>query len=305
MPDEKKFGSSFFGGFKKKSVINYINNIIVEHEKELKKLKESSDAANEQLKESLEQERALCKKYKEKVIKLEENVDEYNENVSSVMQQKDELLKLREQHSLKLEEKIKELEEELTKFKELKIEEENKIKKAEFIAKERVNQIIRQGKVKITNEYNERAKKWRQEEESLKQDALREVEIILNNAAARVSTFNIEVKKEVDGIVKDAEEKAKDIVCAARIIADEILKKSANIAFEQTSNFACDKNVIKSKFDVSFLNEKAKEEVKNAMKKLEHLNLFKEKVVRNYFKRERNLKIARKPNFNSLKRKEK
>ena len=305
MPDEKKFGVSIFGGFKKKSVIEYINNIIVEHEDELKKIKEYNDIVNEQLKNSLDEERALCKEYKEKVVKLEQNVDEYNESVDSVMQQKDELLRLREQQSLQLEEKIKQLEEELEKFKNIKLEEENEIKRAEYIAQERVNKIIRKGKIRIANEYSEKEKQWEKERESLKQAALKEAVVILNNAAAKVSNFNAEFKKKLEGIVKDSEKKAKDIVTAAKVIADEILKKSLKIAQEKGLDLLDSENEGNFKLDFKFLNESTKEEVKKAVKRLESLNLFRDENVKRGFTRDKNFKISKKLNFNSLRRKNK
>ncbi len=305
MPNEQRFTSSIFGGFKKKSVIEYINHIIIEHEKEIKKLKETKDASNEELQKSLEEERALCNRYKDKILKLEHNVDEYNENVDNVMKEKDQLLKLQEQHAFQLEEKIKDLEKELEKFKEEQVSQENKIKRAEYIAREKVNQIIKKGKTKITNEYNEKVQKWEEEKENLKQEALKEVARILNNAAVRVSSFNGKAQKEIEIILKEAEKKAQKIVCSARILADEILRKSAKIASDQSSSFDLSQDRICSKFDVRVLNEDAKQDVKDALEKLKNLNLFEsvDDVFNELRLKDNNMNRVKKNKFGSFRRK--
>ncbi len=288
MAKDQKFGTCFLGGFKKKAVIKYINQLMIEHEQEVKRVKEEAVLLNKKLKEDLEKEQILSNGYKEEIVQLEKTVNEYNRNIDAVMSEKDNLIRLQSEKIEELEKKNEQLRDQDLDNLDYK-DNEYQIKKAEYIAKEKVEQIIRKGKAKIEEEYNEKLLQWEDEKEKIKKAALKEASNILNNAASRVFNFNTKVQEESENILKTTKQKAKNILDAAKLVSDKMLKYSARVAFRQSVSNDLPSFKLFSKFDVKILNEQANEEVLIALEKLKELDLFSEKEAEkdNIFKRYR------------------
>ncbi len=288
MAKDQKFGTCFLGGFKKKAVIKYINQLMIEHEQEVKRVKEEAVLLNKKLKEDLEKEQILSNGYKEEIVQLEKTVNEYNRNIDAVMSEKDNLIRLQSEKIEELEKKNEQLRDQDLDNLDYK-DNEYQIKKAEYIAKEKVEQIIRKGKAKIEEEYNQKLLQWEDEKEKIKKAALKEASNILNNAASRVFNFNTKVQEESENILKTTKQKAKNILDAAKLVSDKMLKYSARVAFRQSVSNDLPSFKLFSKFDVKILNEQANEEVLIALEKLKDLNLFSEKEAEkdNIFKRYR------------------
>lgn len=275
MSDKQIMKNSVFGGFKKKDVLEYINNLVNEYEKKIEDLKKEKEDFGNKTDEILEKEKKNSKKYKEKADELEQSLKKYNEKVVKKVKEKEELLALQQQRILELEEKIKGLNYKIENLNSSK-EHEEKFKKAEKMVKERVNQIIEKSKQKIKEDYNEKVKMWNKEKEELKKNAFKQSEKILNNAAARIFEFNSEVNVEVKKISQIAKEQASKIIDSAKIIADNMLKKSAEIALSQTENKNFDNVNLVEKFNINILNEKTNADVLRSLNVLKDLNIFKE-----------------------------
>ena len=292
MSDEQKFGSCVFGGFRKDDVLRYIDELLSEHEFEIEELKEKYENQNEYMKVELEKKNDLNMRQKEKIISLENIVESYNKKDLENNKELSEKIKQKEDENEKLKEEIKNLKKQLQVFEHEEKEYENDVKRAEYIAKERVKQIIRKGKARAENEYSERIEKWKKEKEDLEKVAYEEASKILNSAAARVYNFNTKVKEEVEGFVNSAKKEAGDIIEAAKYIADKILKESAKIALKQSKNFNITEFKIHEQFDVKDLNKKIDEEVLDALQKLKCLKILETNkksidVKENIFKRHR------------------
>lgn len=288
MLNERRFGIRAFGGFKKKDVADYIDELVKTHEEEIKKLKQSNEDYNKELKIRLEEEIAISNEYKEKIASLEELIESYDEKLNNVFYEKEDYLKSQDDYIKELEKKNKDLEKIITTSKNLNIEEN--VKKAESIAKEKVKVIIKEGREKIFKEYEEQLKKLEEEKQKLKEEAIKEASQILNNAAQRVQKFNDEVKKQSSQILE-----------AAELVSNEIVRESFKIAVRQARSLNFRNNLIK-KFDIKILNETANEEVLAAIEKLKSLNFLNEGLELQT--KDLGIKRRRRFNFNEFKREE-
>ncbi len=287
MFNEQRFGIRAFGGFKKKDVVEYIDDLVKTHEEEIKKLKQSNEDYNKELKIRLEEEIAISNEYKEKIANLEKIIESYDEKLNNVFYEKEDYLKSQDDYVKELEKKVKDLEKIIATSKNLNIEEN--VKKAESIAKEKVKVIVKEGREKIFKEYEEQLKKLEEEKQNLKEEAIKEASQILNNAAQRVQKFNDEIKRHSLKLLE-----------AAELVSNEILRESFKIAFRQ-SHFSNYDSLLK-KFDIKILNETANEEVLAAIERLKSLNFLNEKLELQT--KDLGIKRRRRFNFNEFKREE-
>ena len=293
MLDEQRFGIRAFGGFKKREVLEYINDLVKKHEEEIKKLKQQNEEHNEELKNKLEEELIISNEYKEKIDELEKLVRYYNKNINSNFSEKEDYLKSQNEYVQLLESKVKDLEETLENTRNLNnlnANIEENIKKAEAVAKEKVKRIIKEGREKILNEYEEQLKKLEEKKQDLKNIAIEEASKILNNAASRVYRLNDEVKKQ-----------SLELLEAAELVSNELLRESFKIAVKQahSSNF---RNNLLKKFNVKILNEIASKNVLDAIEKLKSLNFLDENLELKG--KEPEIKKRRRFNFNEFKKEE-
>lgn len=291
MSDEQRFGSCVFGGFKKGDVLRYIDELLSGHEVEKEELKKKYEDKNRDIKKELEEKNVFIMQQEQRIQELEDVIEAYDEEISEG-EDKDEKLKQNEERILELEGSIEKLKKQLQFFEQNEKKNEYDIKRAEYIAREKVSQIVRKGKARAEIEYNERLEKWKKEKEMLKNNAYEEATKILNNAAARVFNFNSQVKGEVKNFVESAKQEAGRIIESAKCIADKILKESAKIALKQSKNFNITEFKIYEQFNIKDLDKETDEEVLKALQRLKGLDVLEEKntdmvLKENVFKRHR------------------
>ncbi len=291
MSDEQRFGSCVFGGFKKDDVLRYIDELLSEHEYEMENLRKEYEQENEVMKEELENKNVYIIKQEEKIGELERKIEMYDKEASEE-ENKYEELKQKEAKIVELEREIEKLKKQLQIFEKDEKDNENEIKKAEYIAREKVSQIVRRGRARAEIEYNERIEKWKKEKEMIKKNAYEEASKILNNAAARVFNFNSQVKGEIKNFVETAKQEAGKIIESAKCIADRVLKESAKMALKQGEKFNISEFKIYEQFDVKELDKETDEEVLNALQRLKGLEILekddtKMMLKENVFKRHR------------------
>ena len=301
MSDEQKFGSCVFGGFKKDDVLKYIDGLLNEHEAEIEELKKEYADENENIKRELEERDSYITQQEERIQELEEVIEAYGEEISEE-ENKDEKLKQNEKKIAELEENVDKLKKQLQVFEQDEKKNEYDIKRAEYIAREKVNQIVRKGKARAEMEYNERLERWKKEKEILKNKAFEEASKILNNAAARVFNFNSQVKGEIKNFVESAKQEAGKIIESAKCIADKILKESAKIASKQSKSFNITEFKIDEQFNTKDLDRETDEEVLNALQRLKGLDVL-EKNNTGMVLKENVFKRHRKKPFESFRRK--
>ena len=301
MSDEQKFGSCVFGGFKKDDVLKYIDELLSEHEAEIEQLKKEYAGENENIKRELEERDSYITQQEERIQELEEIIEAYGEEISEE-EDKDEKLKQNEIKIAELEENVDKLKEQLQIFEQDEKKNEYDIKKAEYIAREKVNQIVRKGKARAEMEHNERLERWKKENEILKNKAFEEASKILNNAAARVFNFNSQVKEEIKNFVESAKQEAGKIIESAKCIADKILKESAKMASKQSKSFNITEFKINEQFNTKDLDRETDEEVFNALQRLKGLDVL-EKNNTEMVLKENVFKRHRKKPFESFRRK--
>lgn len=292
MSEEQKFGNCIFGGFKKEDVLNYINELLVQHEEEMEEIEEQHKVIDESLNKELDEKRVMCVRYQKEIKMLNEELTLKKGEIEKLVEEKNAIVENEEKRIKELEEEIEKLRAGVQSSEEEERKLENDIKRAEYIARERVNQIIRTGKARAENEYNSRISSWKKEKEDLKKAAYEEALKILNNAAARVYKYNAETKEEIEKSVEIAKKEAQEIIKSAKLIADKILRESAKIAFRQNrSGEAGAEFKICEQYDVKSLNKETDEEVLEAMQKLKGLDFLKdgeEGILKgNMFKRHR------------------
>ncbi len=276
MSDEQKFGSCVFGGFKKDDVLKYIDELLSEHEIEMREIKKEYEDENESFNRELDRKNALISQQEEKIKELEDMVKKHNEEIVEE-EKKDEKLKQNEKKIIELEAKVEKLKKQLQIFEQDGKKNEYDIKRAEYIAREKVSQIVRKGKARAELEYNERLERWKKEKEKLRKKAFDEASRILNNAAARVFNFNSQVKGEVKNFVESARQEAVKIIESAKCIADKILKESAKIALKQSKNFNITEFNLYEQFNVRELDKETDKEVLNALQRLKGIDILEEK----------------------------
>ena len=275
MLDEQKFGSSILGGFKKENVINYINDLVRDHANELEILKKDCELKNEKVAKELQEARVLCDSYKKKLEEFEDLFKSYKEKIGAVLNEKDEVLKQKDETIFNMAERIKALEKDIATFKSLNKSDEYKIKRAEYIAKERVSQIVNKGK----DEYKKQMDAYKNEKDLLKKNAYREASQILNSAASRVSKFNNEVKDELKKLYDVSIENAKNIISCAKIVAQRMLNDASKAVLEKYEDLNLEDFSVLEKFDIDGISKKVDEEVFKAMEGLKDLEIFKDVPV--------------------------
>lgn len=308
MSKEQKFGSCFFGGFKKDDVIDYINELLAEHEEEIEEIEKQNKVLNSNLNKELDEKRLLCLRYQKEIEKINTELSSKKTEVENLIEEKKNILKDKDEKIEMLEEEIKQLKIGVQNSEQENSHFEFDIKKAEYIARERVNQIIRKGKIKAEKEYKEKIFELEKEREKVKKateevrKAAHEESVkILNKLAARLYSENAKVKEESEKYVELKENEAKKIVKSAKLIADRILKDSAKIISQAIyDEFTQNKNGHKTKlkdfkicdgYDIKKLNREVDEEILQAIKTLKGLEFLNDekdgKPKENTFKRHR------------------
>lgn len=305
MPTEQKFNSCLFGGFKKEDVIKYINELIFQHEEELEKIKFNRNDEIEKLNSDLEEKQKKVLECEKKIEELEKTIDENKKEFETKIKEKEDVINNKELDLKELKEKINKMNEEffsIADSENLEKDSALEVKKAEFIAKEKVNQIINKGRLKILKEHKDQIEEYNKNKEILKKNAFKEATHILNTAADKVLKINLQAEEEVQKKFEKYKQKAENIIHSAKILADKIIKESVKIALENSSALNLKEFDVKKKFDIELLNKELDLKVLNAMENLKCLNLFGEKNKKEsedgFFKKHRkiNFEIFRRKN---------
>ncbi len=305
MPTEQKFNSCLFGGFKKEDVIKYINELIFQHEEELEKIKFNRKDEIEKLNSDLEEKQKKVLECEKKIEELEKTIDENKKEFETKIKEKEDVINIKELDLKELKEKINKTNEEFFSVADpenLAKDSALEVKRAEFIAKEKVNQIINKGRLKILKEHKDQIEEYNKNKEILKKNAFKEATHILNTAADKVLKINLQAEEEIQKKFEKYKQKAENIIHSAKILADKIIKESVKIALENNSALNLKEFDVKKKFDIELLNKELDLKVLNAMENLKCLNLFGEKNNKEsedgFFKKHRkiNFEIFRRKN---------
>ena len=280
---EQRFVGSVFGGFKKREVLKYINDLIEKHHREILNLQKEHEKYKEESANKIKNLGVICENYRQELVKLQGESSGGVENFEVALKEKEEDLKLKDKKILELESRILELEEKLKSFKEKSNRIlENKAKIAEFVVRERVNNIIKRGKVNFSNKYDEHIKKLKLERENFKVFAMQEATNIVKKAASRAYKINSDCKQSVKSVFDLVHKNAKKIISAAMLISKKILSQNFEMFLnnenllnfeEEDSNGLCHWKDLQKEVDADVLK---------AMETLKKVEVFGDDEILNF-----------------------
>ncbi len=232
--NDQSFKMSIFGGFSKKSVVDYISKIVDDYNLEadnLKKEYEKKLELKDEMIADLSKKLELCE---EQVKSLSSDLDESRCDGGS--ENELNLKKIEEQEAT-----IASLRDEIERLKKIKSDDlsdsgtdlEIRISKAKEAAKERVNQIIEQAREKISQEYKEKVEKADIEIKAMRSKTVKEASQVLNRAASVAQKIIMESKEKIKRFVEIAKHQAKEIVESANLIGRKIVTQSAESVFDE------------------------------------------------------------------------
>lgn len=227
--DEQNFKSSFFGGFNKRSVVDYITKIVNGFNLEIENLKKDYEKQLEQKDKKIDVLCANLQESDEGFKKLKTEFDEFrNSNRKSA-----DVKQLEEKEALivKMRAEIEELKKASNPAKNEAVALEERLKKAQNVVKDRVNEIVEQARAKIVEEYNQKMEASKLEVKVMKDDVVKEVSKILNDSASVAHKIINESKGKVMQFVNMAKQEAKDLVDSANLVGQKIIKQSAEAVF--------------------------------------------------------------------------
>lgn len=270
MAGEQKFRTSVFGGFHKKNVVQYITKMMDE-------FNEKIDLLKKEYEDQIKQRNSIisdCEcRYKASVVQIEnlKNKIVCNEqNYQEIIEEKIKLIDAKENTICKMNKQINNMANEISELKKEDEKIDDKIKRAETYAKNRVSKIINHAKRKIERECREHVELADRESRSLRKKAREEASRILKNAADRAYKVTMESKEETKRLVEAAQSKAYGIIAVAHIVVERMLKNSAREVIEGLESRELSDVYVN--FDVDFLKEKIDNEVLSATNKIDDQN---------------------------------
>lgn len=270
MAEEQKFRTSVFGGFHKKNVVQYITKMMDE-------FNEKIDLLKKEYEDQIKQRNSIisdCEcRYKASVVQIEnlKNKIVCNEqNYQEIIEEKIKLIDAKENTICKMNKQINNMANEISELKKEDEKIDDKIKRAETYAKNRVSKIINHAKRKIERECREHVELADRESRSLRKKAREEASRILKNAADRAYKVTMESKEETKRLVEAAQSKAYGIIAVAHIVVERMLKNSAREVIEGLESRELSDVYVN--FDVDFLKEKIDNEVLSATNKIDDQN---------------------------------
>lgn len=270
MAEEQKFRTSVFGGFDKKTVVQYIAGMMDEFNKKIDSLKkEYEDQINQ--KDSIISD--YESRYKVSVVQIENlknKIVSNEQNYQEIIEEKIKLIDEKENTICRMNSQINNMENEINKSKKEDEKIENKIKRAEVDAKNRVNKIINHAKRKIEVECREHVEKADRDSRFLRKKAREEASRILKNAADRAYRATMDSKEETKRLVEAAQSKADGIIAVAHVIVERMLKHSAREIIEGLEPRKLGDVYVN--FDEDCLKEKIDNEVLDAINKIDGNN---------------------------------
>lgn len=212
-------------------------------------------------------------RYKASVVQIEnlKNKIVCNEqNYQEIIEEKIKLIDAKENTICKMNKQINNMANEISELKKEDEKIDDKIKRAETYAKNRVSKIINHAKRKIERECREHVELADRESRSLRKKAREEASRILKNAADRAYKVTMESKEETKRLVEAAQSKAYGIIAVAHIVVERMLKNSAREVIEGLESRELSDVYVN--FDVDFLKEKIDNEVLSATNKIDDQN---------------------------------
>lgn len=231
--DDSNFKVTMFGGFNKKSVVDYVTKLVNDFNLENEKLKENYSNKISQKDEQILKLTNDLKLRENEVKNLQVKLNEFdNFNYDEIVN------KLKEKDAL-----IFKLNNELEKLKssfKTKVNGnqllENRVKKVKAVAKERVNEIIERARLKITDEYEKNIEQAKKEGQFIKDKAVKDAFKITDGSAVLVKKFMSNFKKNVLNYVDDVKSKAQEIVDFAIYIGQKIVQSKIDFVFGEKKN---------------------------------------------------------------------
>lgn len=266
MLESQKFKTVVFGGFDREHVVRYITNMVSRFNSDVDLLKKSYESQIQQKDSEILEYKAKCKIFYAEIKNLRDEMLQRNREFEEEILEKIELIDFKDQVICQMNKKLQGLESQLSAFREENKKIENNIKYAEMVAKQRVKKIIQKAKLKVQQEYRENLALAERENGCLRKKAREEASKILKNAANRAYEFTDDSKKEARRMVEISQKKADEILCATKLVVENMLKNGAQAVVDDAGLGELEK--ISVDFDVDFLKNKINEEVEAALKQL-------------------------------------
>lgn len=232
--DEQNFKFSFFGGFNKKSVVDYVTKIVDSFNLDIENLKKDYENQLEQKNKKIEK---LCVDLQKsddelKKIKFEfeefKNSNQHNSDVKKVEEKEALIVKMRAE--------IADLKKASNNSKNEAVALEERLKKAQTVAKDRINEIVEQARAKIVAEYNQKMEASKREVKAMREEAVKEISKILNDSAGIVHKIVDETRSRIKQFVHMTKLEAIDLVDSANLVGQRIIKQSAETVFSERKN---------------------------------------------------------------------
>ena len=265
MLESQKFKTVVFGGFDRGHVVRYITNMASRFNSDVDLLKKDYESQIQQKDSEILEYEAKCKIFYAEIKNLRDEMLQSNREFEEEILKKTELIDFKDQVICQMNKKIQDLESQLDAFIDENKKIENKIKYAEMVAKQRVKKIIQKAKLKVQQEYRENLALAEREGACLRKKAREEASRILQNSANRAYEFTDGSKKKEKKMVEISQKKADEIICAAKLAVENMLKNGARAVVDADMG---DMEKISVDFDVDFLKNKINEEVESALRKL-------------------------------------
>lgn len=238
--EDQNFKFSVFGGFNKKSVVDYVTKIVNNFNLEIENLKKGYEKQIEQknseiadLSSSLQNSEGKFKKLNDELVELK-NRKQSDDGILKQINEKDALI-------LELREEIETLKKGSASIVNEKKILEDKVKKTRDAVKDRVNEIIEQARVKIAEEYRDKIEASKQEGKIIRSSAVKDASKILNNSASLAQKIVDDSKEKIKKFVELAKKEARSLVDSANLVGQKIIKKSAESVFNDRKNVVIDK----------------------------------------------------------------
>ena len=266
MLESQKFKTVVFGGFDRGHVVQYITNMASRFNSDIDLLKKDYESQIQQKNSEISEYEAKCKIFYAEARNLKDQMLQNAMKFEEEVLKKNELVDSKDQVICQMNKKIQALQSQLDAFRDENKKIENKIKYAEMVAKQRVKKIIQKAKLKVQQEYRENLVLAEKESVCLRKKAREEASRILKNAANRAYEFTDSSKKEAKKVVEISQKKADEIICAAKLSVENMLKNGARAVVDDADVGNLEK--INVDCDVDFLKNKINEEVEAALEQL-------------------------------------
>lgn len=261
-----KFKTVTFGGFKKEDVLEYIEKLIAENEIKVVELSSRLDELTNNSEDKNAQIKDLQTKLRQCIIQLQKTKNStkaMEENHQTIISEKNNALDESELNNRQLSYKLKVLEEKLSRFNSIEQEKQSMISKAEKMSRDKTNEMIKEAKRLVEEEYNQKLSKA--EQKSV---------LIINNAEKKALEIVERSKQEIKNIMEQAKKESGDIIQKANVTAKTIITDAAEQKLQQSraSEKPMDNGKLMDEFEneLENLRQNIQQEVKEVIKQLDN-----------------------------------